>query len=693
MLAIAPFFHLMGLFPAAMSIFHSVPIVLGPEKPLSVDHLIKLFQSTRPNATLCPPSILEDLSHSDEALACLQRMDRVYFAGAPLSPDTGRRLQQYTQLVGAIGSSEIGIMPSIIPEDDEDWGYFEWCDGVGIDMQSRGDGLYEMVMIRQADRGAFQGIFHTYPELDVYPTNDLFNQHPTKPYLWKFNCRQDDVIVLSNGEKIQPVGMETIIESHPFVSKAMVSGQWRFQASLLVHPSSGAPDISSKLFVEAIWPTVQAANHAVATHGRVMKNKIGIAPKTKPFKLTPKGTVQRLAVLRDFEKEINEIYQAGVEEDIDEYLPSSLDKENILEYVRRVISRVLESPDIPIDQDIFGLGLDSLMTIEVAKFVGKGVPSVKPEIINPQLIYGNPTVSQLAGVIHDIVEGTYQEDTPRETKVERLVEKYTGDMQHRGLSEQPKPDLPSKILLTGSTGSLGTYLLHNLLNCPSITRVYCLNRSDAENRQKESLKQKDLHVNAEQWAKVQFLQASFGEPQFGLGTDTYQELLQSVDTVIHNAWKVDFNHPLDSFEDTHIKSVRNFVDFSLNSQYNAHIHFVSSISTVGAWSPAMGPSVPETPMKDSSAVLQQGYGESKHIGERICFEASRRCGVPTTIHRVGQVAGPTTFGGGWNKSEWLPTIIATSKATGKIPKNLGPLGVDWVPVVSAYAYHDSISFY
>ena len=34
----------------------------------------------------------------------------------------------------------------------------------------------------------------------------------------------------------------------------------------------------------------------------------------------------------------------------------------------------------------------------------------------------------------------------------------------------------------------------------------------------------------------------------------------------------------------------------------------------------MGPSVPEAPFETAEAVFQQGYGESKHVAERICFD-------------------------------------------------------------------------
>ncbi|KAJ5760131.1 hypothetical protein N7520_007287 [Penicillium odoratum] len=684
-LATTPFFHLMGMISFGISIFHEVPALFGPDKPISVEYLTEMLQMTRPTAGVFPPSVLEDMSHSEKALECLKNLKSVLFGGAPLSPETGDRLRQYTQLVPIIGTSEIGWLPSMVPQDGADWSYFEWNKSYGIDMQKVDEGLYELVVLRNPKSRALQGIFHTFPDIDVYRTKDVYTQHPTKPCLWKFNGRIDDVIVLSNGEKFNPTTMETIIEGHALIAKAIVIGQSRFQASLLVEPYPGIPEMNTKTFIQEIWPTVQVANQTIAAHGRVMKNLIGIAPKGKTFERTPKGSVKRRSVLQEFANEINEIYKAGLEEDLDSYVPESLDRASILKYTRVIISRVLEKSEIPTSQDIYSLGFDSLMTMQAAKMLQRGVQhlqeKLKPGAISPQTIYSNPTVELLAEAISNIVEGKSQEAVPRDQKIQRMVEKYTSGLPETRVGNLTQSATPSTVILTGSTGSLGTYLLHNLIKNPSVSKVYCLNRSDAGKRQKSGFEEKGLFVDASEWAsKVEFLQASFGDAHFGLSTDKYGELLESADTIIHNAWKVDFNHSVESFEETHIKGVRNFVDFSVKSKYNAHIHFVSSVSTVGSWKPEMGPLVPEIPMEDCAVVLTQGYGESKHVAERICLEASRRSRVPTSVYRVGQIAGPTTVKGQWNPHEWLPTIIATSKAMGKIPSGLGSVPVDWVPV-------------
>jgi thioester reductase-like protein len=181
--------------------------------------------------------------------------------------------------------------------------------------------------------------------------------------------------------------------------------------------------------------------------------------------------------------------------------------------------------------------------------------------------------------------------------------------------------------------------------------------------------------------RVEFLQAQFGAAKFGIDEAKYDQMLQEVDTIIHNAWKVNFNHRVEAFENPHIEGVRRLVEFSIASKKMAHIHFISSISTIEGYSPERGPSIPEIIFDDPSPVLRQGYGESKHVSERICAAASAKCGVPTSIHRVGQIGGPTTEKGMWNKQEWVPSLVATSKTIKQIPSGLGSVSVQWVPVV------------
>ncbi|KAL3461224.1 hypothetical protein BJX64DRAFT_289599 [Aspergillus heterothallicus] len=678
-LSTTPNFHLMGLLAMFESILHGTPAVSVPDGPLSVQSLVETIQATRPTLSMLPPSIIEEISTSEAALEAVGIVRYVGIAGAPLSTETGEVVRKYTNIRAIIGSSEIGMVSSLAPESEDDWQYFEWNPAYGVEMRDVGDERYEAVIVRRKGATAkqLQGIFHTFPEMEEYHTKDLFVRHPTKAKLWAYSGRLDDIIVLSNGEKLNPVTLEKTVEGHPLVARAVLVGEKRFQTALLIEPKWSEEALNEEEYIDAVWPTIQRANETVPKYGRVMRSHVSLASRSKQFVLTPKGSTQRRAVNNDYAEEIDAIYHREAYSQVAD-LPSTMDLPNIMQWLQSKAARLLERPAIDVAQDFYAAGLDSLQTVNLAKSLSAALEAP----ITQQHIYANPTVSQLSSVLMNVLHKAEMATLSRTEVIAKLISRYTDD-----LPPETHPICPATreltVILTGSTGSLGTYLLHALLNNPTISKVYCLNRSlDAKVKQEASLSEKGLETTLLcDRSKVEFLQASFGEGNFGLDIETYNTLLKSVTLVIHNAWTVNFNHPVGSFESPHIKGVRNFINFSLASRYRAHIAFVSSVSTICAWNPkTMGTTIPEEAMETPDVVLRQGYGESKHIGERICHEASRRSGVPTSILRVGQIAGPTTKEGLWNPNEWVPILLKTSKAMGAVPEDLGAYAVDWIPV-------------
>ncbi|GLA21562.1 putative NRPS-like protein biosynthetic cluster [Aspergillus niger] len=651
LLSTTPFFHMMGLYGFILSIFHHTTLVIMPDGPVNPDRILDVIDAVRPTAALISPSILEEMSSSDRALRAISRLECLYFGGAPLSEKVGDQLCKLTNLATAIGSSEAGLIPSLAPLKRGDWKYFEWNPFSGVTMQPLGDEMYEMVIQRGPSRD-YQGIFHTYPELQSYHTKDVFMPSPTNCNLWRYYGRIDDVIVLSNSEKFNPITMEKVVEGHPLVHSAIIAGQGQFQASLLVEPDWNKWDEgqSARELIEAIWPIVQQANKIGPAHGRILKSKIAVASQKKPFKKTAKGSTQRHHVYRDYAEDIAALYSAADSE---------------------------QTAEIPKDT-----ALHSMIGV-LQKAVKSRLPEADTTAISTQQIYAHSTIKELASFLVGMLDGEtngHADNMPRKEKINTMVRKYTDGLPLQQIDLRPREG-GHTVLLTGSTGSLGCYILDAILNDPATVKVYCMNRSvDAESRQQISFLEKGLEWCPRRQKRVEFLFASFGQERMGLGEAKYEELIKSVDTIVHNAWKVDFNHSLSSFEDVHIRGVRNMVEFSLRSQHHAHLHFVSSISTVGAWSAKNGKLIPETLVQDPDVTLPQGYGESKHVAERICATASERAGVPTTILRVGQVAGPTSCSGVWNRQEWLPTLIATSKSTGRIPTSLGSGPVNWIPV-------------
>ena len=203
-----------------------------------------------------------------------------------------------------------------------------------------------------------------------------------------------------------------------------------------------------------------------------------------------------------------------------------------------------------------------------------------------------------------------------------------------------------------------------------------MNRSaDARTRQEKKSSEQGQSLSL---TKAEFLHVDFANPNLNLNSVKFDELASKVDIILHNAWKVDFNQTLESF-DTHIRGVRNFVDFSTKSRRQPHIFFVSSITSVERWNNLNQGPVPETPLDDCNLASEMGYGESKHVAEQILAAACLQSSVPVTILRVGQLAGPVAAGSGaWPRDEWVPSLLLTSKALGMIPDYVPP--VNWIPI-------------
>ncbi|KAJ4991642.1 L-aminoadipate-semialdehyde dehydrogenase (nonribosomal peptide synthetase) [Stagonosporopsis vannaccii] len=687
MLAAVPFFHAMGIIVGLRSLMCKGAIVRLPsERMLSAGLVIDAITAIEPTSGIFPPSILEDISASDEGMKALGKLESVFFGGAPLAAASGDKICQVTNLVTVIGSTEALLMCTLLPAERTEWCYFHWSTVTGNVMEPAGDGLYELVL-KPKDIN-YQAIFHTFPDIHEWRTKDLFRQHSSKPYLWKYSGRRDDIIVLSNGEKFNPVLTEKLIESHPLVKGALVVGQGKFQAGLLIEPEwsqIGTQDTST--LVDLIWPIVEEANREAPAHARIYQSKIAIAKKEKPFVRAAKGSIIRFQTVEALTAEVEALYaDEGYSNDPNQ--GANGDKE-LSGKIHEVFARSLPAfqRDTANDVDIFSLGVDSLDVLALTNAINKAIRGVH---VTAPMIYSSPSVDQLATVLSKGISessGQPQAAPTRGQKINNMVRKYTEDMVRRK-SHTERPEQPRKhtVLLTGSTGSLGSHILEQMLNNPDVEKVYCMNRSDnAESRQRVAFDQ--YHHDSTNFSKAEFFKADFGAEKFGLSQETYTRLLNAVDVFIHSAWSVDFNLSLESYEATHIAGTRRAIDFAAAAAHNPSIIFISSIASVGNWASIAhdGSAVPETvtSLFDNTLTLPQGYGESKHVAAQILATASHRLGIKTVIVRAGQLAGPSIHAGGaaWNRHEWLPTLVHTSKIVKKLPRTLGNQDrVDWVPM-------------
>lgn len=87
--------------------------------------------------------------------------------------------------------------------------------------------------------------------------------------------------------------------------------------------------------------------------------------------------------------------------------------------------------------------------------------------------------------------------------------------------------------------------------------------------------------------------------------------------IIHNAWNVNFNHTLASFE-PQISGTRKLLDICATSSRPIRLLFVSSVSAAKNWCISDG-EVPEEPLADPMQTSTNGYGASKFVVENVRY--------------------------------------------------------------------------
>ena len=688
-----PPFHSAGIFNMlAMPTFFGMIPVLPPAAPLTADIVNMIHVYGRVKASLIAPTIIEEIVKIPEYLENLKMLDHILFGGGQLSRAAGDIAVQKTGILSLMGSTETMLLPTQVPDKDE-WQYYNFSPCMGAEFRHHWEDLYEMIIVRQPRWELSQAIFYTFPDLQEYSLKDLYSPHPTKPGFWLYQGRSDDVIVFSTGEKINPITMEGIMGMHPDISSVLVMGQGRFQSALLVEAKKPPKSLDEKeQLLDKIWPFVERANKDCPAHGRISKEFVLFTTPEEPMLRAGKGTVQRMSTVKLYEPELNELYAASQSGPVQPSTVSlSLSSEKSLRgALRSIVAAQLESDRFTDDDELFAYGLDSLKVANLvrqinASFERAGSGNFQ---IQSRSIYANPTINQIISAVmaakgKTLDAGAADAEQTRQQKMQSVFEQYSKDLPIS--ARQPTalhPSAPKSVILTGSTGTIGSYLLDALLSDPTIAHIYCFTRSHpipASSRQTQINAANGL-TTAFPSIQVTFLPVDFSKPYFALSRSTYNTLLHTVSHILHNAWSVNFNLSLQSFQ-PHIHGVRNFIDFSTNSAHNASIFFISTIGTAMEWSTIHEGNMPEAIIDDWSLPQQIGYAESKYVSERLLDEASRVSGVPIAICRVGQVAGPTSGKGSWREGEWFPSLIRSSFELGVLPKDLGPMEmVDWVPV-------------
>lgn len=678
-----PPFHLAGFFNNVMlPVFTKTVPVFGPPTRLPSGGLAaQILRSLDVRGCFLPPTIAAELYHEPDGPDLLKRLDVLCYAGGPLPEAIGNELVKHVQLCQFYGSTEIGQVRQLVPP-KEHWQYMEFHPLGNQELQPADDDAYEMVIYANEETEDFSALNHNFPGVREYRTKDLFKPHPTQPGLWKFHARRDDIIVLSSGEKVNPIPMELGVEAVSGVAGALVAGQGQPRVALLVElkPDHGlGPDP-----VAALWPRVAELNANTSGPGRVSKSMILVADAKKPFVRAAKGTVVRKLTLAAYETELKALFEGSHTRSQPKALkPTAFRLNDVKTLIHSIAEDVLDRQDVNDAENLYIQGLDSVKTLETIEQLRESLKSHSSEPLrwlSPEILYNYPTVNELSTVLLEWLNtGAHPKQTDRVAKVRDMLSLYEASLPTSSVSQSGDSARETlSVVLIGSTGYLGQYLLTALSQDPRVGRIICLNRS-ATARERWA-----AHTNQSQseWEnKIRFIQVDFTKDAFGLQENVYNELKDECDVILHSAWQVNFVLPLATFTDS-LSGLLNSIKLAAASKRRPRLLYMSSIAATGVFGKPGSPKklVPEDAVNDADEAMRTGYAESKHVAEQLIRAANTKSGLLASVLRIGQIAPASSSSHKiiWPATDSSTSLLRTSKTLQAVPTDL--LDIDWLPV-------------
>ncbi|VDB88513.1 unnamed protein product [Peniophora sp. CBMAI 1063] len=702
-----PLYHGFGLLAPCLALSIGLPFILPAASTIpTARSTLKQLTSFDVRSLLTVPSIIEDIvGEGEQGIQALQRLDFVAVGGAAMGSAVAEKLVSHgIKLLNHWGATEIGaIAPIELPPDGYDVHYLKPREDIGL--------LFHPV--DETDRH-FQLTARPAGWDKDFVVQDLLERHPHDTSQYKILGRVDDLIVLGTGEKVRPTGIETAVAEHPNVRGALAFGDGMASLGLIVELAGGDVGVPREDVLTTLDPYLERGNALMDKHAKVSRDMLVLTyADTRPLQRTDKGSLSRKAIFAAFDEEIKNAY-AYAEAASAVPLPSRDDPSALRHALRDIVGKALglESLDELDDAaDFFEAGMDSLQATRIRQTLVSGL-RVTPGLAHPvadlqrDFVFQNPSVNSLLAAVQNVMDGL---DTPsaqnreaaRLEAMHAAVKKHTSqlcsfaddalDARSARAQTTPKHRDDCIVLLTGASGSLGCQLLGRLAADPAVTKIICLNRGAlaARQRQMDAMKERCVVLGDEVWKdKITVIGCDTSKPYLGISAERYDELL-SITHIIHNAWPVNFDRTLASFEAS-IRTLDNLVQLALLSgARNAHDHrprrilFASSIAVAGRY-PIINPDnsvVPEAPL-DPRATAEFGYPEAKWVCEQVALEANRLFGgeqplIQAASVRIGQMTG-AEGSGAWNASEHFPIIVATCQKLQAIPEINGTLS--WMPV-------------
>ncbi|MEU1019067.1 amino acid adenylation domain-containing protein [Streptomyces sp. NPDC005898] len=346
--------------------------------------------------------------------------------------------------------------------------------------------------------------------------------------------------------------------------------------------------------------------------------------------------------------------------------------EEILAHVWR---DVLHEDTVARDMRFFALGGTSLRATQVTAAVRERlkVPAGFGRAMIRSLV-ADPSLRDFAATVRDLLDG-HEESAGADIDF-AAESRLDADLRYTAPATAA-PRAPRQVLLTGSTGFLGGYLVDRLLR-EGVERVHCLIRADDPPQALARLAARMRRYGLDPeplLGRVVPVPGELAEPHLGLSEGDWDRLARETDLIVHCGARVNFAYPYGALAPVNVGGTRTVLELA-GEHTTKPLHYISTIAVIAGFGTAGAGHVDENTPLDHADRLSLGYPETKWVAENLVAEAGRR-GLPVAVHRPYEVTG-TVGRGVWNTDTMMCALFRTVAETALAPDMALPL--DFVPV-------------
>ncbi|HEX6270322.1 MAG TPA: amino acid adenylation domain-containing protein [Anaerolineales bacterium] len=496
------------------------------------------------------------------------------------------------------------------------------------------------------------------PQAFIYKTGDIARYLPDGNI--EFFGRSDQQVKV-RGFRIETGEVEVALAQHPAVRQAAVLA-WKERSSEAALVAYVVPAEGHR---EADAAAGQLREFLRAKLPEYMVPSIFVNVESLP--LTPNGKVDRNALPQPSQtrSDLREPYVA----------PRTQLERELAEICVQVLE--LKSEDgqvVGVNDNFFDLGGHSLLGTRLV-FLLREKYGLQPAALPLRALFEQPTVANLAKTIEMARRGEH-----RSVHVGRSDFIRRGQLSLDELNAEAQLDSsitagglvythvaePAHILLTGASGFVGAFLLHDLLKMTS-AQIHCIVRAtdpeQAALRLKRNLEAYSLW-NEAFGTRIQPVLGDLAEPRLGLTDEDFGRLANQVNVIYHNGALVNFVYPYHAHKASNVLGTQEVLRIASQVRLKP-VHFVSTLSILYSGGINDRRVFREDEDLDQVGAPFGGYAQSKWVAEKLVKQAGSR-GIPYAIYRPGLVSGHSLTGA-WNTENLISSMTRVCMLLGSVP--------------------------